>query len=211
MALPERTERKVEGDSKAFFESMLNEVLEKRNGQFPRALFAKELIGLGIGEENQVRFAEYVVLDPRNGFGRTMILHRDPDKYEEVSRATQVARGRGNELTESYVVPHVEDNSCEYETFAVTYGKAVLVIWNPDTHEPEEFIEVTEKPIKIGAKTIHSLLYRSPVVVAEEVKVVKPNAPKVDVPWAIKEGDPQVPTELVRLHALADEALKPKD
>lgn len=170
--------------------------------EFPRAIFANELIKLGLATQDEwIGYAKKIVLNPKNILGRILILLRKK-KEDLVSPALIIARGFGSKLRESYIQPHVENENCEYEKLKLISGVSSLIKFDKEGL-PKKSIRLTKKLISIKPGEIHTVIFESPLVVLYEIKKVKPGLPKLFIKNSLPEGDPNVSSELKKWHEFA--------
>lgn len=175
-----------------------------KNGlEFPRAVFAIQLVELGLKTTDEwIEYAKKVVLDPKNYVGRTLILLRAKKEMLQ-SPAILVARGRGGNLPESYLQPHIENKNCKYEKLSLLEGKAILIKLDMQGSLLEA-LPISKKIIEIKPGEVHTVIFDSPLVVLYEVKKVIPGLDKIFIPNSVPEGDPRVPQLLEEWHHFAD-------
>lgn len=179
--------------------------LTENGTKFPRAVFANDLAKMGLTTSNEwIEYAKRVVTDPRNLEGRTLVLLR-AKKEMLVSPCILVARGKGGNLSESYVQPHTENTNCKYEKLALIEGKASLIKLDKQG-ELLEANPIVEKIAIINPGEIHTVVFESSIVVLFEEKMVIPGLDKIFVPGSQPEGSAEVPALLEKWHNYADEA-----
>lgn len=188
------------------YQKSINKVVAKvtKNGtEFPRSIFSDQLINMGLSNTNEwIDYAKGVVMDPKNVEGRTLILLRE-DKEAHISPCYIVARGRGGDLPESYVQPHIENNKCEYEKLSLHSGKATLIKFTLN-EELSEAIPISKEIVEVKPGEMHTILFDSPFVVLFEEKKVVPNLNKTFISSFPREGEYGTLDLLQSWHKFAD-------
>ncbi len=186
------------------------------DGKYPRAVRSQRLIELGIStNDEQAEFCKKLISDSENKYGRVLIVYRNQN--EKSSSVRWFARGKDNELGETFVAPHIEPKESVIEVFELVKGKAVLAIYeNDDKDSPIKFIDLVPGcPQIILPGQIHTVLCESDFVEVVEFKVV--SDAKINPDFALRLGlvdekhveqsGPQIDEYLKTMHLNADIAL----